>query len=85
MHALASMLCLFACTAVPAGEEKKTENPNGPPPVFRFVSVDVEKGTLTFLSVETVKVPAIVTEIVVVNGQNVTVAKTVLQRDVAAE
>jgi hypothetical protein len=83
MHALASILCLFACAAVPAGEEKKTEDPTGPPPAFRFVSaVDADKGTLTFLSVETVKVPVQVTETVIVNGQNVTIAKLVFQETV---
>jgi hypothetical protein len=80
MHALASFLCLFACTAVPAGEEKKTEDPNGPPPVFKFVSaVDVEKGTLTFLIVDTVHVQRAVAETVIVNGQNVTVTKLIHQ------
>lgn len=80
MHALASILCLFSCTAVPAGEEKKIEDPNGPPPEFRFVSaVDAAKGTVTFQTVERVMAPVQIMEVVIVNGRRINVTKVVLQ------
>ncbi len=77
MHTLVTVLGLLAF--VPAGEEK-IQLPTEPPPVFQLVSaVDADKETLTFLRVETVKVPVQVTEIVNLNGQQVAVARIVIQ------
>jgi hypothetical protein len=78
MHAL--VLGLFALAAVPAGDEKKIQLPDGPPPAIKVVSaVDADKGVVTFLRVETVKVPVQVTEIVNVGGQQVMVTRTILK------